>query len=102
MPDKTWKSVERRICRYLGTERALQEGRKGMPDGVSNMEVTLRGFTIQVKHRKKFPTWLMAALEDTEKHNEGDRIPIVCLHEKQQRIEDTLVITRLKYLKGAE
>lgn len=95
MPDKTWKSVERRICRYLGTERALQEGRKGMPDGISEH------YTIQVKHRKSLPKWIADAWTEIEKHNEDGKTPIVCLHQKQQRIEDTYVITQLKYLKGA-
>ena len=95
MSDKTWKSVERRICRYLGTKRALQEGRKGMPDCISSR------YVIQVKHRKKLPTWVSKAWEETEQHNEEGKIPIVCLHEKNQRIEDTYVITQLKYLKGA-
>ena len=94
MPDKTWKSVERRICRFFGTERLLHEGRQGEPDGISDR------FTIQVKHREKFPNWLMSALDDTERFNKGERIPIVCLHSKGQRIEDTLVITRVKYLRG--
>ena len=94
MPDKTWKSVERKICRFFGCERELHEGVPGWPDGISDR------FTIQVKHKEKFPNWLMNALEDTEKHNKDGRTPIVCLHSKNQRIEDTLVITRAKYLKG--
>ena len=94
MPDKTWKSVERRICRFFGCERELHEGVPGWPDGISDR------FTIQVKHRKKFPLWLEEALVMNELHNKGGRIPIVCLHSKGQRIEDTLVITRVKYLRG--
>ena len=94
MPDKTWKSVERRVCRYLGTERLLHEGRKGEPVGISEH------YAIQVKHRKSLPTWIADAWGDTEQHTPEGKIPIVCLHQKQQKIEDTWVLTKLKYLKG--
>ena len=94
MPSKRWKGVKREICRYLGTERLLQEGREGL-DGRSDE------YSIEVKHRAKLPEWIMTALDKTERLNEGDRTPIVSLHQKHTRIEDTLVITRLKYLKGA-
>jgi len=95
MPDKTWKSVERKICRFFGTEREKREGERGWPDGVTD---TLK---IQVKHRKSFPAWLTGALVELEAWpDDKGRTPILCLHSKNQRIEDTLVITRAKYLKG--
>ena len=100
MPDKTWKSVERRVCRYLGTERLLHEGRKGEPDGISDIQIVINGLAIQVKHRKSLPSWIADAWGDTEQHTPDGKIPIVCLHQKQQKIEDTYVITKLKYLKG--
>jgi hypothetical protein len=94
-----WKAVERAVAKYLGGERIPITGRvrdNGLPDIKHDV------FSIEVKHRKSaIPDWLLDAMDqaikskDTEKH-----IPIVILHKKGVKYEDSIVLLTLKDLKA--
>jgi hypothetical protein len=87
-----WKSVELRIAKFLGTHRNPINGRGDIAD------VEHEKISIEVKHRKTLPTWLHEAYNQAAKVAK-DRIPVVILHEKQQRIEDCYCVIRLNDLR---
>ena len=110
MSDKLWKSVELRLARYFGTERIPRTG-KPVEDFRTDRLIA------EVKHRKKLPKWILEAVEDAEEYenammcevcydpllgalratrDSSKRIPIAILHEKQMKIEDSLVVIRAK------
>ena len=55
-------------------------------------------WSIEVKHRKALPSWLHDAMEQATIEAEH-RTPMVVLHEKQMKYEDSYVILRLKDFK---
>ena len=82
MPNKTWKSVERRIAElFKGTRNSLS-GRNSKA-GTSG-DVIHDKLYIEIKHRSKIPfysTW-----EDTrEKAKLEKKIPVVVIHKKGSR-----------------
>lgn len=86
-PDKTWKAVERAICRYLGSERTGPIGREG-PD------CDHKQLAIQVKHRENLPTWLLDTVKQTKKQA-GGRFPVLVLHPYGAAVEDSIAILTL-------
>lgn len=92
----TWKSVERAIAREVGGERVPITGRvrdQGKPD------IDHDRFSIEVKHRKALPSWIKDAVDQSEKSNkDGSKVPIVVLHEKNQKYKDSFVLIRLSDL----
>ena len=55
-------------------------------------------YSIEVKHRKNLPEWLHSAMKQAIIEAEH-RVPMVVLHEKQMKYEDSYVILRLKDFK---
>jgi len=55
-------------------------------------------WSIEVKHRKSLPEWLHSAMKQAIIEAEH-RVPMVVLHEKQMKYEDSYVILRLKDFK---
>lgn len=105
MSDKLWKSVERRIAKYLGGERVPVTGRQrgSAPDIKHNW------LSIEVKQRDKLPDWIHEAMDQAEKsittirsqelidfHGSMSQLPISILHQTGNRIEDAYVVLRLK------
>ena len=90
-PDKTWKSIERAVCRYLGSERTGPVGKEG-PD------CDHEHLAIQVKHRENLPNWLLGMVEQTEEQA-GGRFPVLVLHPYGAAVEDSLVILKLDKFK---
>lgn len=80
MGEKRWKVHERRAARTFGTERALQEGRKG-PDFVTDFVVG------SVKSREKFPKWLTEAVDQVRGYVKAGngKLPVLCLLERGRR-----------------
>jgi len=90
MGDKTWKAVERAICGLLGGIRTGPVGKDG-PDCVLPNAL----LAVQIKHRATVPNWLTGAMDQTIHDAGGAQYPILILHEKGTKYEESLVITRL-------
>jgi len=79
----TWKSVERRVARKLGTERTG-------PTGTPKPDVQTSWLCVEVKHRKTLPAWIKDALAQARQHCDERQLGIAVLHEKHGR--DSLVV----------
>lgn len=88
MANRTWKSTERRIARALGGERVG-------PSGLATADVVSSWLSVEVKHRRRLPLWLMGALDQARQAAGPDQLGIAVLHEKGQRTGDDLVLVRL-------
>lgn len=91
MSDKTWKKIERKVAALLGGERVPVTGRQrgSAPDVKHDV------FSIEVKHRKELPDWLLDAMRQAEASQRGEQIPLVILHQKGMAVGDSLTIIRL-------
>ena len=93
---KDWKTCdcERKVAALLGGRRipVSGRGRGDSPDIQHNF------LSIEVKSRKKLPTWIEDAIKQAEACAQGDQLPLVVLHQDSQRYQDALVVMRLKYL----
>ena len=81
------KEAERAIARLLG---GLRVGILGKADVLTD------GLSIEVKERKKLPTFLVKAFEQAERNAIEGRIPALILHQLECRHGDDLVIIRLR------
>ena len=84
----TWKHCERTIASILG-------GVRTGCNGESRRDVEHPKWSIEVKHRKKLPDWIHDAMGQAVLEAEH-RVPIVVLHEKQMKYEDSYVILKIK------
>ena len=84
----TWKHCERMVAKLLGGVRTGNNGE-------SRRDVEHPHWSIEVKHRQKLPAWLHSAMEQAETEADG-RVPIVVLHEKNLKYEESYVIMRLR------
>jgi len=94
---KNWKNVELSLARILGGERVpiTGRGRGSAPD------IEHESLSIEVKHRKSLPDWIKDAMDQAEKSNSsGKKLPIVILHEKHMKFDNSFVMVRLKDLKN--
>jgi ribonuclease HI len=90
---KDWKACERRIAEKLGGMRVPVSGR-GRGDTPDVEHSTL---SVEVKSRKKLPSWIHNAMRQAEASSKGDnRLPVVVLHEDRARYSEALVVLRLK------
>ena len=87
MPDRTWKAIERAVCRYFDSERTGPVGKEG-PD------CDHKQLAIQVKHRENLPNWLLDMVEQTKEQG-GGRFPMLVLHPYGAAVEDSLAILTL-------
>jgi hypothetical protein len=87
----TWKHCERTIASLLG-------GVRTGCNGESRRDIEHPRWSIEVKHRKNLPEWLHSAMDQAIIEAEH-RVPVVVLHEKQMKYEDSYVIVRLKHFK---
>jgi hypothetical protein len=92
MTDKTWKQIERKVAGYLGGQRVPVSGRQrgDSPD------IDHPWLSLEVKHRKTLPGWLADAMDQADKSAQGHQLPLVVLHQQQQRIADSYCVVRLK------
>lgn len=88
-----WKNTERAIARLIGGVRQPITGRiRG-----SAPDIDHDWLSVEVKHRKKLPLWLLDAIDQAEKSNlTGTKLPIVILHKQGDRYLDALCVVRLK------
>lgn len=92
----TWKAVERSIAALLKGKRVPVTGRtRGSAPDIAHGQ-----FSIEVKHRESFPDWLFDAYDQAEKSNNKrkTKIPVVILHQKGVKYEDSFVVLKLKDL----
>lgn len=90
--DKLWKAAERKIAKLLGGERIPVSGRqRGFSADIAHDE-----FSIEVKHRQSLPDWILEATEQAEASQRGEQIPLVVLHKKGVKYEDSLAILRVR------
>jgi len=83
----TWKHCERMVAKLLGGVRTGNNGE-------SRRDVEHPHWSIEVKHRQKLPDWIHSAMKQAETEADG-RVPIVVLHEKNLKYEESYVIMRL-------
>lgn len=90
MSDKTWKHAERAVARRIGGER-LSNHALGLrtPDCESDW------LSVEVKHRKALPSWLLDALGQARTNATPGKLPVAVLHQAGQRYDDALVVVRL-------
>ncbi len=86
----TWKFAERRIARQLGGQRIPVSGRAGQPD------IRHPWLSIEVKHRRRLPRWLLTALAQAEQAATPGQLPVAILHQHGQRYSEALVVLRLQ------
>jgi hypothetical protein len=91
MGDKLWKAVERSVARRLG-------GVRTGPTGCTGPDVVTDWCSVEVKTRRRLPTWLKEAVHQASAGAGGDRLPLVVLHQAGQRHDGDLVIMRLRDL----
>lgn len=96
MANKLWKHVEREIAKLFGGTRNPITGRvrdKGLPD------IEHDKFSIEVKHRESLPSWLVDAMDQAiQSKRSPEHIPIVVLHQKGVKYEDSIVLIAVKDL----
>ncbi len=92
MPDRAWKQTERRIAAMLGGERVpvSGRGRGDAPDVAHDL------FSIECKHRRTLPGWLLEAVAQAEAACVGGKVPLVVLHRAGDRHADALAVLRLR------
>ena len=77
MPDKSWKVLERRIAKELGTKRTPLSGSNS---GQTSSDTLSDRYYVEVKYRKKIP--FLTVFNDTvEKARKEGKKPIVVFHE---------------------
>ena len=89
-----WKSTERAVAAILGGRRVPVTGRQrgDVPD------VAHGRLSIEDKHRKEVPGWLLGALAQAEAAATGGRLPVAIIHEHGARHADALAVLRLRDL----
>lgn len=86
----TWKHAERVIAKLVGGQRIPVSGRSGQPD------VQHPWLSIEVKHRKILPQWLIQAVGQAERAARPGQLPVAVLHQHGQRYSEALVLMRLR------
>lgn len=90
MGNDHWKRVEEQVMEQLGGERT---GPKGYGHAVEDGHVG--HFSVEIKHRKDVPKWLLAAIAQAENNAPKGSLPIVVIHPKHARYDNSIVVLRL-------
>lgn len=87
-----WKAVERAIAALLGGVRVPVSGRtRG-----DNPDIAHTAYSIEVKHSKNFPKWILGAFDQADKsHKIAGQRSIVVLHPKNTEYRNAIVMVRL-------
>lgn len=87
-----WKRTERAVAALLGGQRVPVSGRgRGDVPDVSHSRLS-----IEVKHRRAVPAWLLDAMRQAEAAARDGRVPVAVLHEHGGRHADDLAVLRLR------
>jgi hypothetical protein len=87
--EKHWKAVERAIAKHLGGQRNPVTGRPGQPDVVHPL------LAVEVKTRRRLPTWLTQALAQAQRAARAGQLAIVVLHPHGTPHAEDLVVLSL-------
>ena len=92
MSNPAWKAFERYLCRAFGAERT---GAAGVES--SDCRQQTYPFGLEAKHGLKFPKWLDEDMKQAAENSEIDGLPIplLVLHRKGTRYDESLVVLRL-------
>jgi len=89
--EAAWKRTERAVAARLGGQRIPITGRvRGDAPDVAHPL-----WSVEVKHRRALPAWLLTAMAQAEAAARGEQVPLVVLHERGQRYERALAVLRL-------
>ena len=93
---KCQKQTERRVVELLGGRRVPASGRArdDSPD------VEHPALAVEVKSRKRLPSWLEEGLKRAEASARDRQLPVAILHQYTRRYADCLVVLRLKDFAG--
>ncbi|MEZ4865335.1 MAG: hypothetical protein R3C14_28760 [Caldilineaceae bacterium] len=83
---RSFKGTERTMARRLGGKRTGHLG---------GQDVDAGWLSVEVKHRKALPTWLLDAISQARRHAGADQLAVVILHQHGSRHDDNLVVLRL-------
>jgi hypothetical protein len=88
---KGWKACERRIAELLGGTRIPVSGRtRGDTSDIEHPTLA-----IEVKGRRRLPTWIEDAVQQPEACAEVGQLPIAVLHQDRRPYLESLIVTRL-------
>jgi len=82
-PEAPWKRIEREEARKLGGKR-IPIGTPGAPDVESDW------LCVEIKARKRLPTWIKEALRSARAKAKDNQLGIVSLHEMREH--DSLIL----------
>lgn len=83
--------MERKIAELLGGVRIPITGR--IRGNVPDIQHDI--FSIEVKHKQTLPDWIHDAMNQAEQSRRGEQIPLVVLHQKGQKFDQSFTIMRL-------
>lgn len=89
MTDKNWKASERNIAKRLNARRVGCTGH-------NTADVVNGWLSVEVKTRKRLPSWLTDALRQAHDNTQGDRLPLVILHQVGDQHRRDVVVMTLK------
>ena len=90
MPNDTWKKCERAVAARIGGERISNHAL-----GLQTPDCESDWLSVEVKHRKALPGWLLDALDQAETNASAGTLAVAVLHQAGQRYDDALVVLRL-------
>lgn len=90
MADKTWKKAEREVAARIGGVRTANHAL-----GLKTPDCESDWLSVEVKHRKTLPAWLVGALDQARRNAAPGKLAIAVLHQAGQRYDDALVVLRL-------
>ena len=96
MTDKSWKAVERRLCKIFGGKRRGADF--GSAETGKNDCIECDGWSIEIKHmlRPSFGIIEEDVRKAEERKEHKDDIPIAIMKRKRSRDKDAIVCIRLE------
>ena len=64
--------------------------------GADRAHVRADWLTAEVKQRASLPRWLTDALDQAQRYSADSQLAVAVLHQKGERVEDSLVVMRLR------
>jgi hypothetical protein len=89
--EKPWKRTERKMAARLGGRRVPITGRSRG----STPDVNHEWLAIECKPRQSLPEWLHSAMAQAVASVRGQQLPVVVLHETDQRHQNDYVVIKL-------
>ena len=94
-PNRTWKNVEREVCRYLGCERSGPTGIEGPDCSCGDLPIS-----VQVKHRENIPAWFSDMVSQTVGQADPGKLPLLVLHPLGKPIHESYTVVRLSDMRN--